>query len=222
MMTQTILFVDLDGTILVNPFLSAVFPYYEERLAPNLTREFLAEQRERLALPNADPVWVMDWDDICATVVQRHGWELPAPVHALVEEYSRPPFISVLDEADTILRQIVQPKRKLVVASMGLSRYQMPVLRGLGLATLFDDFLMPDTTGVLKTDPRFYANYAGIDALKINLGDNLIDDVLHPQALGHKTIQVVPIPPANSCADREIQSLAELPAAVESLEAENT
>ncbi len=222
MTTQTILFIDLDGTILVNPFLSAVFPHYTQHFGHDLTLEFLAEQQVRLAQPHADPVWVMDWDDICVTVARRHDWELPLPVHTLVTEYSRPPFITVIDEADIILRQIVQPKRKLVVASMGLHRYQMPVLRGLGIAELFDDFLMPDITGALKTDPRFYAKYADNPALKINVGDNLIDDVIRPHQFGHHTIQVTPIPPANSFADREIQSLAELPAAIAALEAENT
>lgn len=220
MKRQTILFIDLDGTITVNPFLSAVFPYLEERLAPHLTAEFLAEQRSRLAQPDADPVWVMDWDDICATVARRHGWELPARVCDLVAEYSRPPFISVIEEADTILRQIVQAGRILVVASMGLARYQMPVLRALGLAEVFTDFLMPDTTGVLKTNARFYARYAPENALKINVGDNVTDDVLRPQSFGHRTIFKSAAPPPDVTADRVIRSLAELTAAIESLEQE--
>jgi putative hydrolase of the HAD superfamily len=214
MMRETILFIDLDGTIMLNPFLSAVFP----ALAPvDLTREYLAEQRARLAQPNADPVWVMDWDDICAVVLRRH--DLPAAsVTDLVLEYSRPPHIAILDEADTILRQIRTPYRRLVVASMGLSRYQLPVLRALGLADLFADFLMPDLTGALKTDARFYARYAGADALKISVGDNVVDDVLRPQSFGFRTILKAAQPPLNAVPDRVITTLAELPAAVESLE----
>ena len=220
-MSQTILFIDLDGTIMVNPFLSAVFPYLEERLAPDLTREFLAEQQIRLKQPNADPVWIMDWDNICETVVRRHGWELPARVCDLVVEYSRPPYISLIDNADHILRQIVSEKRTLIVASMGLSRYQMPVLKALGLADLFDDFLMPDLTGVLKTDARFYARYAGSDALKISVGDHVTDDVLRPQAFGFRTIFKSPHPPVDVQADIVISDLSELPKAIETLEARN-
>ncbi len=55
-MRQTIVFIDLDGTIMVNPFLSAVFPYLEARLVPDITREFMAEQRARLLQGDADPV----------------------------------------------------------------------------------------------------------------------------------------------------------------------
>lgn len=219
-MRHTLLFIDLDGTLMVNPFLSAVFPFYEERFnAPHLTRAFLAEGRVRLHTPNADPVWVMDWDDICATVIRRHGWDMPARVTDLVVEYSRPPFIALLDDADSILRQIAAPGRRLIVASMGLSRYQLPVLRALGIADRFDDFLMPDLTGALKTDPRFYARYAASDALKINVGDNLTDDVLRPHAFGHKTIFKAPLPPADAQPDRVIATLADLPAAIAALEA---
>lgn len=217
-MRQTIVFIDLDGTIMVNPFLSAVFPVLEARLVPNITREFLAEQRARLRR-DADPVWVMDWDDICETVAGRYGMTLTARVCDLVEEYSRPPHIAVLDSADTILRQIAADHRTLVVASMGLYRYQMPVLRALGLADLFADFLMPDLVGALKTDAAFYARYAGADALKISVGDNLTDDVLRPQRFGHRTI-FKGTPPGDVQPDIVIASLAELPAAISALESQ--
>lgn len=228
MMRKTLLFIDLDGTIMLNPFLSAVFPAFERGLVafdpaatmPDLPHEFLAEQRARLAQPNADPVWVMDWDDICAVVARRYGWRHTVSITDLVVEFSRPPHIALLDEADTILRQIKTETRVLIVASMGLSHYQLPVLRALGIAGLFADFLMPDLTGALKTDPRFYARYAAVDALKISVGDNVVDDVLRPQSFGFRTIFKAAQPPSSAQPDRVIASLVELPAALASLEAE--
>ena len=229
-MIPTILFIDLDGTILVNPFLTAVFPHLARHLTPaiglseeELLAEALAEHAERLRQPERDPRWIMDWDDIVETVVRRHGAALPAKVNNLVVEYARPPYISILNQADDVLRRLKAPHRKLVVASAGLSRYQMPVLKALGMALLFDDYLMPDLTGCLKTDPGFYARYSERTPRPrlISVGDSYRDDVIYPKRFGfHAVLKAPALPETLEVApDAVITSFAELPAVIDKIEA---
>lgn len=229
-MIPTILFIDLDGTILVNPFLTAVFPHLAQHLTPviglseeQLLAAALAEHAERLHQPERDPRWIMDWDDIVEGVVRRHGAALPAKVTDLVVEYARPPFISILDGADDVLRRLKAPHRTLVVSTAGLSRYQMPVLKALGLDTLFDDFLMPDLTGYLKTDPRFYARYSERTPRPrlISVGDSYRDDVIHPKRFGfHAILKAAQLPETIEVApDAVITSFDELPPVIDKLEA---
>lgn len=243
---KTTLFIDLDGTIMENPFHTAVFPYLTDHLVPQLgitaaelRQAFFTENKDRLRQWEAyGAVKSMDWDDIVETVVRRYGLDVPRRVCDLVVEHSRAPYIRALDDAPTVLRELAQPgHRRLVVSSMGLSRYQMPVLEALGMAELFHDFLMPDLTGYLKTDLRFFSRYTAQDApgLFISVGDNYSHDVIHPKQFGFRSVykaNSMPelaayspferpshLPESEALPDAVILSMTELPAVVEALEA---
>jgi putative hydrolase of the HAD superfamily len=204
MVVSTVLFVDLDGTICVNPFRTAVFPHIHALLSPETmlsgdqfiqiaVQEFL----NRIAASDGHDPRVVDWDEIVIQVGRNLGLELNVSVRELVERNAHPPYISILDDADVALRQLRQePHRRLVVSSMGLAKFQMPVLEGLGLSVLFHDFLMPDLTGHLKNMPEFYARYADQvgDSLLISIGDTYKDDVLMPKSFGFQSIMKVPLP----------------------------
>lgn len=207
-MRETVLFFDLDGTLMVNPFNKIVFPAAMAKLsalsgraADTLLADVLAENRYRMAaVPYENAAWVMDWDDILQTVAHRSGVPNGAIPTTLCEDLARqhaaPPDTATLDDAVSALRALKAAHRRLVVATMGLSKYQFPVMRALGLYELFDDFLTPDITGYLKTERAFYAKYLDSpgERLRIHVGDNYMHDVEFPKSLGGRSILRLPAP----------------------------
>jgi putative hydrolase of the HAD superfamily len=210
----TVLFFDLDGTLMVNPFAKEVFPTAIGKLAEatglapgTLADEIVVENRHRQARPDpANQALVMDWDDIIHAVACRHGvpeGTIPTDIcQELLRQHAAPPFTATLDNAVEVLRTLRAPGRHrwFVVASMGLSKYQMPVLRSLGLYAQFDDFLMPDLTGCLKFERCFYERYLddpGANRLFISIGDNYLHDVAFPRSLGFHPVLRLPVPELN-------------------------
>lgn len=204
MVVSTVLFVDLDGTICVNPFRTAVFPHIINLLSPRtglsgdqLISAFVHEFQNRLGKSDGHTPDAADWDEIVIQVARRLGVELTLSVRELVEEHAHPPYIRILDDSDIALRQLRQDEhRRLVVASMGLAKFQMPVLEGLDLAPLFHDFLMPDLVGHLKTTHKFYESWIerAPGATFISIGDTYKDDVQVPKEFGFLSIMKVPLP----------------------------
>jgi len=137
----------------------------------------------------------MDWDDIIETVAARYGVDGVPSAETLVIQHAHPPHTALIDDALNVLTHLKQGgRRKLVVASMGLARYQLPVLRGLELYPLFDDFLMPDLSGYLKTERKFYKDYPTEDGLRIHVGDRYDHDCYFPSLWGAKTVLRLPFP----------------------------
>jgi FMN phosphatase YigB (HAD superfamily) len=205
MVNNTILFIDLDGTLCVNPFRTAVFPRIIDILSPRtglsaqeLLERFTHEFQQRIAESvDGRAGLAADWDDIIHTIARRLGVSLDVSVVGLVTEFARPPYIRVLDEGNAVLQTLHgSPHRRLVAATMGLTKYQLPVLKGLGLLPLFDDVLAPDQTGFLKTDRRFYSRFTDQvpTPLLISIGDHFEDDVLCPKSFGFVSILKAPIP----------------------------
>ena len=207
MAISTILFFDLDGTLIVNPFGKVVFPTVTALLArhapgtsaKDFMLEIIAESQRRQTVTRADRAsWIWDWDDMVQVVAQQHG--ITAIPRAICEElaiqHAAPPYTATLDEAEQVLRALRRPERRLVVTTMGLSKYQIPVLRGLGIYDLFNDVLTPDLAGFLKTEAGYYRRYTdlGSDVVKISIGDNYIHDVEFPNSLGHRTVLRLPVP----------------------------
>lgn len=200
----SVLFIDLDATVMTNPFWTAVFPALGEvfqqatGVAPDIIiNELVSENRRRLDHPPSDQAVAMDWDDIAQTVARNHNMRLTESVEDLVKRFSGPPYASILDDAPSVLRGLSNGgRRRLVVASMGLAKYQFPVLHSLDLFDCFDDFLMPDLTGFLKTDRRFYSKYLqGNDNVKfVSIGDHYIDDVLCPRSFGFRSVLKANVP----------------------------
>lgn len=202
---KTVIFFDLDGTLMVNPFNRQIFPEVFAGLAAQTGRpadqwaaEVFGENARRMADPDpANFPATMDWDDIIATVAARHGATFQrGSLPALAEKYATPPYINTLDDAVSALRTLREPgHRWLVVASMGLSKYQNPVMKALGLYDCFDDFLMPDLNGYLKTDPRFYGRYTGNgrQLQLIHVGDNYVHDVRIPAEIGAHPVLRLPV-----------------------------
>lgn len=194
---KTIIFFDLDETLMRNPFGTVVIPAVTQELiaktgleARDIVNALVDENERRQRELAPDDVSIMDWDDIAQQFAQGQGVTLEASAVKLVEAHAAPPHTEVLDDAPAILRQLASLERRLVVSSKGLSKYQFPVMRALGLYDLFDDFLTPDLAGWLKTDARYYGKYQPEAALRINVGDHLYDDVFCPKSFGHRAVLV--------------------------------
>jgi len=196
--SESVLCIDLDGTVMTNPFWPVVFPTVFEDIsrqcgcsAEEARNEVVAENKARLESPSADAALAMDWDDIVQTVSHRLGGVCGLSLERLVSQHALPPWTSLIDHADQVLSALAHGgRRRLVASSMGLSKYQFPVLRALGLFDLFDDFLMPDLTAYLKTDSRFFdACLAGRNpASFIAIGDKYVDDVANMKRLGMRAV----------------------------------
>lgn len=197
------LFFDLDGTLMINPFGSGVFPALLEDIASQceikaddilqaMVDENFTRQRE-----NPNHPLTMDWDDIAEKIAKEYGAKISVPVIELVNQFCTAEHIHLLDNADQVLSQLKAENYKLIVASKGLSKYQNPVMKALGIYELFDDFLMPDLTSYIKTDARFFEKYMNDPDLKKNamyvqIGDHYFDDVICGNKKGFYTILRAP------------------------------
>lgn len=200
-MTQpvVVVFVDLDGTIMVNPFERAVWPALLGDIAARAGQP-LAAVREAVeaeyALRQADaaypPLRAMDWDDIAQTVAGRWGVTVEGSAEALVRKYAAS-HSNALPGAEAALRDLAAAHRALVVATKGLAKYQQPVLDALGLTPLFSAVLTPDSHNGLKRDRRFFGAWPEQTQLQIMVGDRYDDDVLYPAGHGFKTVWIPPL-----------------------------
>ncbi|MEO8606945.1 MAG: HAD family hydrolase [Chloroflexota bacterium] len=241
---QSVVFLDLDGTLMVNPFESAVWPVVTGEIAEKSGESFdavlnliIAENDARQNDPAVPAVLSMDWDDIAQTVAGRLGVRLESSCEVLVREYAAT-HSSVLDNAQEVLQELNASHRALVVATKGLAKYQQPVLDALGLTPLFTAILTPDNHHALKKDAAFFGTWPSETRLQIMVGDRYDDDVQGPAAHGFKTVwkrvDLSPVfrkkdpfaralmvdytPEQATPADAIIYSLAELPALVRRLE----
>ena len=185
---------------MINPFGSVVFPMVTGLLAQASGRskedvyaDIVAEHDARLDNPLPGGVQTMNWDDMFQTVAERYGISLDFSAEEVVTQHAAPPHTSTLDDARTVLETLrAAGERVLIVASMGLSIYQNPVMKALGLYDLFDDLLMPDLTRHLKTEREFYGAYLDMDNPRIHIGDRYDHDCSIPKSFGTKTVLRVP------------------------------
>ncbi len=191
---QTVIFIDLDGTLMINPFESAVWPVVMQELrqksgkdSSTILQMIEDENYTRQRDENLSPILAMDWDDITLTVAQRLGVTVSANVTELVRAHAAS-HSSLLDYAIEALRDLAAPHRALVVATKGLAKYQRPVLDALGLTPHFQDIITPDSNNGLKKHRHFFGDWPEHGQQTVMVGDLYTDDVLYPSAHGFKTI----------------------------------
>ncbi len=196
---QTILFFDLDATLVENGFSrKAVMPLLQEIAdtadeSLDVIRRAFGDENWRRQQETPDDVLTMDWNDILHTIAARYNATLSDTIDNRWQYYANADDIEILDTSPAVLKQLQHPNRKLVLSTKGLLKYQQPVLDLTGLYPLFDDILTPDRTGYLKTSPDYFATYANIEALKIQIGDHYYDDVICANQKGYMSIMRVPI-----------------------------
>jgi FMN phosphatase YigB (HAD superfamily) len=197
-MPQTIIFFDLDSTLVVNQFSRKVMHQVLEQIAPvaelspqSLGRE-MGDENLRRQQTDPDHPLTMDWGDIVRMLADKYGVTLTDDVDDLWRKYAAADDVEVLDDAPSMLADL-RTGRRLVVATKGLSKYQLPVLDVTGLKPYFDDILTPDVTGYLKTSPQYFDKYRHQDARFIQVGDHFYDDVICAKRNGFYSILRLPI-----------------------------
>lgn len=196
---QTILFFDLDATLVENKFSrKAIGPLLQEiaeatgQSVDSILREFGAENTRRQQ-DDPDNVLTMDWQDILMQIAENYQVSLSDTIDNRWTMCAYAHDVDVLDNARSVLDTLKTKQRKIVLATKGLSKYQNPVLEVTGLKTYFDDILTPDITGYLKTSANYFDKYKDVDALKIQIGDHYYDDVICPKKRGYLSIMRAPI-----------------------------
>lgn len=192
---RSVVFVDLDDTILEGPFETAVFPTVLRELAQKskldekeVRRLIVQENFGRQTDKAVTAISAMDWDDIFCTVAERLKVRLEVNAIDIVNTHAAPPYSVLLDNAYQVLSKLAQPNRAVVAATKGLRKYQIPVLDALNLTSLFTDILTPDTNNALKQDIAFYGKWAYLANIHISVGDHYQDDVIAPKKFGFKSI----------------------------------
>lgn len=198
---QTTLFFDLDSTLVENHFSRKVV---SQLLAPiaaqsGLTiRELaqaLGQENTRRQMADPDNPLTMDWQDILHTLAAQYNVALDGVLDDLWVQHALAEDIEVLDEAHAVLTKLKAEGKHLVIATKGLSKYQLPVLQAVGLLDLFDAILTPDRTGFLKTTEAYFDAYRREHPaeLYIHIGDHYFDDVICAKRNGFASVLRAPI-----------------------------
>jgi FMN phosphatase YigB (HAD superfamily) len=185
-------FVDLDYTVLVNPFWPAVFPHFARHVR---TRSPSAPSEDAViddlmvrskGLSVAGDVGANDWDRLmgeCAAGFQT-AWS--EPVAGLVERYAG--FASEVPGAREMLAALRAGGWTCVAASAGCRRFQLPSLAHLGLLGCFDGLRFADDAGTLKRRLAFYGAIVPEVTHVACIGDSYVDDCLYPAHFGFATV----------------------------------
>ncbi|HIC89097.1 MAG TPA: HAD family hydrolase [Anaerolineae bacterium] len=196
---------DLDEVLLPRPIGRCVFPVVVLELAKEIAESHkkplqtvVEELRHRIELENQRRVGndhgllsAYDWDSIFTTVVRSLGLQQQvriAPyVEALCQNPRDIPAYPGVWEGLTRLREL---GTRLLVVTNGYARYQLPVLRALGLDQFFERIATSDVAGCAKPDPRIFRwAFQGLDGRRnIHVGDWLQQDVYGAHQAGLEAI----------------------------------
>ncbi len=193
-MYQTVIFIDLDGTLMLNPFEAAVWPQVVGEmaqksglLAADILQMIEDENNARQRDDNVPAIMAMDMDDISLTVAKRLGVSITINVSELVRTYAKS-HSSLLEYALESLQELAAPHRAIVIATKGLAKYQLQVMDALGITPLVTDTLTPDTHNGLKKHRHYFGDWPQQAKMSIMVGDLYDDDVLYPSGHGFKTL----------------------------------
>ncbi len=191
---QTVVFIDLDGTLMLNPFESAVWPQIVGEMAQKSGLSAAAilemiedENNARQRDDNVPATTAMDMDDVSLTVAKRLGVSITTNVTELVNTYAKS-HSSLLEYALESLKELAAPHRAIVIATKGLAKYQIQVMDAMGITPLVTDTLTPDTHNGLKKHRHFFGDWPERGQDSIMVGDLYDDDVLYPSRHGFKTL----------------------------------
>lgn len=153
---------DLDGTLFDNTLRRFMVPGLEGALLPRRRRRLrrragrapsrLRTLRSRLGAP---------WLRAIRSVTLR----------------SVVPRTFVYPEALTVLERVRAMGFRTAAVTNGYLVYQEPLLEALAIRPLLDRLVAPERVGVAKPDPRVWTEGLAGEAVRLHVGDRLLDDV---------------------------------------------
>lgn len=198
---------DLDGVVMENPFNFGVFPHILQRIVkhcqrtaagqgkdPETLREeifkhLLTEHKKRFLSDTTFTAY--DWDAIVEELTTYYGYPERFDVADLVKAYCHEPYIRSHDRADEVLQKLKAQGWKIGVVTNGYTRYQVPVLKTLGLYPLIDQIVTPDLAHGIKPDlVMFHAIPRVQEDVWVHVGDTLVHDIYGGRRAGANTVWV--------------------------------
>jgi putative hydrolase of the HAD superfamily len=195
---------DLDHVLVPDPIGRGVFPRVLADLARALatadtrpdtpTAEELHhlvwnEFRQRIRT-RQDAIDTYDWDDIFTVVARRYGLDQPVALEPYIEEFCRQPAqIPTYPDVEPGLRRLRGLGVPLLAITNGHARFQLPVLRALGLDQFFARVVTPDQVGHSKRHPAIFQwAYRDSPGRRVHVGDSLLQDICGAHQAGLEAI----------------------------------
>jgi FMN phosphatase YigB (HAD superfamily) len=195
---------DLDGVLMPSPLRQTVFASlwkvlgefwaHEQGISLEEAQAQLADmvgaQRNR-RIAAGDLVGAYDWDAIIGSVAWSLGYGQGFSIAQMVEERCRDAeSLPGYPEVPGVLGRLSEMGVYMVVITNGYARYQMPVLRALGLVPYFQRIVTSDLVGHAKPEREIF-EYAFDDVApgrRYHVGDLLSQDVAGANAAGVHSI----------------------------------
>lgn len=180
---------DLDGTLMQNPFGKWVFPEInrivkkENKYAKDIHSQLVLEHKSRMDKDKI--VEAYDWDDILQEVIKRNGLQINLDIEKLVISHSISPKVYLLEE--DLLASLEKFKEKgfsLAAVTNGYYKYQLPVLKTLGLLPYFDLVITPDREGYAKPNIKMLKRLIEKATIVAHVGDRIDHDIVFSNELG--------------------------------------
>ncbi|MGB1288323.1 MAG: HAD family hydrolase [Aggregatilineales bacterium] len=197
---QTTLFFDIDETLVDNQFSRKALGTLLQEIADHtgkdvreLGREMWLENSRRQK-EDPDNVLTMDWDDILDRMAEKYEITLSAKGIDMWRQFAHIDDVVIYDNVHDVLDTLKASGYRLMIATKGLTKYQLPVLEVAGLMDHFEMILAPDVTGYLKTSPAYFDKYYNQPDMRyVQIGDHYVDDVICPKRNGFTSIMRAPI-----------------------------
>lgn len=195
---------DLDGVLMPSPLRRTVFAslskvlgeFWAQKQAISLEEaqaqlaDMVGAQRSR-RIAAGDLVGAYDWDAIIGSVARSLGYREGFSIAQMVEERCRvAQGLPGYPEVPGVLDRLSEMGVYMVVITNGYARYQMPVLRALGLVPYFRRIVTSDLVGHAKPEREIF-EYAFNDVAldrRYHVGDTLSQDVAGANAAGVRSV----------------------------------
>lgn len=186
---------DLDGTLMQNPFVGWIFPEIEATICKHCSTEIEVKKRlvdeHNKRMSENKIVEAYDWDDIVKELICEEKLSLEIDIEELVQKHSTTDKVYLLEQGILdVLRSLKHKGYMLAAVTNGYYKYQMPVIKILGLDEYFDEVITPDNVGFGKPDGGMFTHLKQDGQIIAHIGDRIDHDVCVGNVLGVKSILI--------------------------------
>lgn len=184
---------DLDGTLMQNPFVSAVFPEIYDLINQQLVEPIDVTSllvKKHLKRRNAGKFFeAYDWDNVVAELIDDLNLSLKINVTEIVKKHCVTPHILLLE--DSIVESLISLKEKgysLAAVTNGFLKYQYPVMEALNIKQLFEKVITPETCKTAKPDLLMLQTLDEEGEVIAHIGDRIDHDIVLANRFGTPSI----------------------------------